>query len=123
MPFAVSVAQSDEVLVLRVAGELDLESAATLQNRVSELLPPGGTEVVLDLRQVEFIDSSGLRALLGLRDDAKRNGHALTLIPPPPLAQRVFEITGTQGLFDWRSDRAGRNGSVHPSGTSPAEQP
>jgi hypothetical protein len=44
--------------------------------------------------------------LLALRNDAKRNGHALTLVPPAPTVGRIFAITGTRGLFDWRGDRA-----------------
>ena len=42
--------------------------------------------------------------LLSLRNDAKRNGHALTLVSPAPTVQRIFALTGTRGLFDWRVD-------------------
>jgi len=40
--------------------------------------------------------------LLSLRNDAKRTGHALTLRSPTPGGRRIFELTGTRGLFDWR---------------------
>ena len=105
-PFGLTVTQSDEEVAVVLAGELDLESADELHHRVSELQLDTITEIVLDLREVDFIDSSGLRALLALRNDAERNGHALTLVPPAPTAGRVFEITGTWGLFDWRGARA-----------------
>ena len=85
-----------------LAGELDMESADALKCKVAELRVPEVTEIVLDLRQVDFIDSSGLRVLLALRNDAEHNGHALTLVPPPPAARRLFELTGTVNLFDWR---------------------
>ena len=104
-PFAISVMRSDEEVALVVVGELDLESADKLERNVSQLRAPDVTRIVLNLRQVEFIDSSGLRVLLNLRNDAERNGHALTLIPPAPAVRRVFEITGTRTLFDWREDR------------------
>jgi hypothetical protein len=42
--------------------------------------------------------------LLSLRNDAKRNGHALTLLSPATTARRIFAVTGTRGLFDWRGD-------------------
>ena len=62
----------------------------------------GSTRIVLDLRLVDFIDSTGLRVLLTLRNDIKRNGHALLLVPPQPAVRRIFAITGTRGLFDWQ---------------------
>ena len=100
-PFALSAAQRDAEATLVVVGELDLESADELTHGVWKLRLPEITEIVLDLRRVDFIDSSGLRALLALHDDAAGNGHALKLIPPPPSARRVFEITGTWDLFEW----------------------
>jgi hypothetical protein len=43
--------------------------------------------------------------LLILRNDANRYQHALTLLPPAPPVRRIFELTGTHGLFDWQLDR------------------
>jgi anti-sigma B factor antagonist len=105
------VTESDRKVALNVVGELDLESADTLNRSITELHLPEITTIVLDLRQVDFIDSQGLRALLAVRDDAMRNGHALALIPPATTARRVFEITGTWDLFNWRRDH-----SVEPPG-------
>jgi len=99
------VRNRDDVTVVAV-GELDLVSADRLGAEVRDVWPAGPAEVVLDLCQVDFIDSTGLRVLLSLRNDAKRNGRALTLVPPTPAARRIFEITGTRGLFDWRIGRA-----------------
>ena len=103
-PFAISVARSDEEVTLVVEGELDLASADQLERNIPHLRLPEIKRIVLDLRQVQFIDSTGLRLLLALRNDAKRNGHALVLVPPAPSVRRIFAITGTRGLFDWRCD-------------------
>ena len=101
-PFAISVVRNgDEVAVVAV-GELDLASADSLGDQFREVGAAGAVRIVLDLRQVVFIDSTGLRMLLSLRNDAKRNEHGLTLVPPTPAARRIFEITGTHGLFDWQ---------------------
>ena len=97
------VRNCDEVAVAPV-GELDLASADRLAEEVRQLMAAGATQIVLDLRQVDVIDSTGLRMLLSLRNDAKRNEQALTLVPPISAARRIFEITGTRGLFDWRVD-------------------
>ena len=104
-PFVISVAPEDEEVALEARGELDLASADTLGQTVAQVLAAGFTEIVLDLRQVDFIDSTGLRMLLSLRNDAQRDARPLTLVPPAPGAQRIFDVTGTRGLFDWRRDR------------------
>lgn len=83
-------------------GELDLASADALEDEVRELRADGFEMVVVDLRSVGFLDSTGLRTLLSLHSAAKREGHRLVLVPGPRQVQRLFELTATAGLFDWR---------------------
>jgi anti-sigma B factor antagonist len=92
--------RDDVVVVAR--GELDTACAADLERKVRELQRSGVEEIVIDLRGVSFMDSSGLRVLLSLRNDARRNAHRLALVPGPRSVQRIFELTATRGLFDWR---------------------
>ncbi len=102
VPFTISVVPDRNEVALVLEGELDMASAEEVGAAVAELRATGFDRVVLNLRQVDFIDSTGLRTLIGLRNDAKRNGHALTLLAPAPMVGRIFDITGTRGLFDWR---------------------
>jgi anti-sigma B factor antagonist len=105
-PFAISVVRDrDEVAVVPV-GELDLGTADKVGQAVGQVQAGGFARIVVDLRHVDFIDSTALRMLLSLRNDAKRNGYALMLVPPGPAARRIFELTGTRGLFEWRIDHA-----------------
>ena len=108
-PFSISVQRRDREVAIVVVGDLDLASAGRLEREVAQERAAGSTRLVIDLGDVDFIDSTGLRILLALRNDAKRNGHVLTLVPPPLTAQRIFTITGTRALFDWEGDRPGRN--------------
>ena len=62
-------------------GEFDLASAGRLEAEVMRARSTGASRIVLDLSQVGFIGSTGLRVLLSLRSDSKRNGHALLLVP------------------------------------------
>ncbi len=101
-PFVLSVVPHREVVAVVVAGELDVASGRQLADEVTELRDRGFGRIELDLRGVRFIDSSGLRTLLCLRNDALRTQTALTLVPPAVEAQRVFELTRTMSLFDWR---------------------
>ena len=101
-PFSVAVVPDRREVAVVPEGELDLATADALDDEVRELRASGFEHILVDLRRLTFLDSSGLRVLLTLRNDAVREGHTLKLVPGPRSVQRVFEITGTRGLFDWR---------------------
>ena len=82
-------------LVLRLVGELDSDSARTLEQRLQNL--PEADVVVVDLRGLEFIDSSGLRVLV----DAKRRGSdRVRLVGAQPPVAHVFQGAGTGELLE-----------------------
>lgn len=101
--FSTTVLQTGDEVVVTAIGDLDGLAADTFDRELRRLAL-GGRRLVIDLRRVDFLDSSGLRALLALRNQAKRNHHDLTLIPGPPAVRRVFRLTATTGLFDWREE-------------------
>ncbi|HEV3072238.1 MAG TPA: STAS domain-containing protein [Solirubrobacteraceae bacterium] len=81
---------------LALEGELDLATAATLEQRLGELEDGGSTHLMVDLAGLAFIDSTGLRVLLQANARAQEHGHKLTLCPGSETVQRVFEVTGVQ---------------------------
>ena len=95
-----TVPNREEVAVV-LRGEFELASAGQLEREVKELAAVGFARIVIDLSDVEFLDSAGLHTLMALRNDAKRRGHELVLVPGRADVQRIFQITGTGGLFDW----------------------
>jgi anti-sigma B factor antagonist len=101
-PFCVDVVPGCDEVVVEAVGELDLQSAELLERAVARLRGDGHDHVVVDLRRVEFIDSTGLRVLIGLHRDAAREGRSLSLVPGPRPVQRIFELTATHALFHWR---------------------
>jgi anti-sigma B factor antagonist len=101
-PFCVGVVPRDGEIVVEAIGELDLHSADVLEGEVIRLHADGHDRIVVDLRGVEFMDSTGLRLLIGLQRAAQREGRALSLVPGPRPVQRIFELTATHALFDWR---------------------
>ena len=103
-PFAVSVSRVADEAFVAPRGELDLATADTLAKTVSDLWSDGADRILIDLQPLEFIDSSGLRALLGLREVALRDDRGLALRDGPPVVQRIFDLTGTRSLFRWHAD-------------------
>jgi anti-anti-sigma factor len=92
------VRNHDEVAV-DALGELDLVSADRLGEAVQDVWAPGSIPIVLDLSQVDFIDSTALRMLLSLRNDAKRNQHVLTLLPPGTTLATHLPTHGNTRIF------------------------
>ena len=81
-----------------VGGEIDASTAPTLEQAFDDL-PTGDGRVVLDLSDVSFIDSSGLRVLIALAGRADEQGRPLVLDRPSPAVARLLEITGLVELF------------------------
>jgi anti-sigma B factor antagonist len=78
---------------LALQGELDAHTAPQLAERMSEL-PPGDGEVVLDIKLIEFMDSSGLRVVIDVHQRAADAGRRLVLRHPSAAVQRLLEISG-----------------------------
>jgi anti-sigma B factor antagonist len=87
----------DEVLV-RPVGELDLATVPMVDEQLAELSSAGFTRLVLDLRAVRFLDSTGLRMLLSWQGRSTNDGFAFSVVPGAPVVQRVLQIAGVE---DW----------------------
>lgn len=98
--FSIEVADEAAVCVIAVTGEVDIENAADLAavgRLVIESHRP--CRVVIDLGNVGFIDSTGLRALVEIRNAAVSAGRVVELRDPHPRVQRVIEIIGLGEVF------------------------
>jgi anti-sigma B factor antagonist len=104
-PFSLAVIPHRERVTLVPIGELDILTAHELEREAGDLATAGFRRLVVDLRKTEFLDSSGLRVLLALREDARSNGHAVSLVQGSDAVQRIFRVTGTDGLFEWETER------------------
>ena len=88
------IPQRDEVRV-RPIGALDIATADVLEEQLVELRRSGFNRIVLDLAELSFMDSTGLRLILRWDAEARSDGLVLGLIAGPPQVQRIFELTGT----------------------------
>ena len=77
-----------------LSGEIDLSTVAELEARLKGSLDGGVPLLVLDLREVTFLDSSGLRLLLRLDERQKGIGGRMVLVQGGRRVARVFELTG-----------------------------
>jgi anti-anti-sigma factor len=87
----VEVFPERDCVIVAPRGEIDLATVDRIRDRLNELEGGGFRCIVLDLRQVTFIDSTGVKLVL---EEVKKDGIDFALIPGPAQAQRIFEITG-----------------------------
>jgi anti-sigma B factor antagonist len=86
-------------VIVEVSGELDLASVGTLQQTLDELRADGWEHIVIDLRQVSFIDSTGLSLLLNAERSARRPGASFAILDSSPAVERLLEVVGLQDHF------------------------
>jgi anti-anti-sigma factor len=92
--FTVQVVVRHGVTSLALSGELDLATAQVLDDRLADAERTGDS-ILLDLRDLTFLDGYGLSVMLQARDRARGNGHGLVVVAASRQARTVFEATGT----------------------------
>jgi anti-anti-sigma factor len=80
--------------ILSLAGELDMASVEILQRAIEDEDLRGEALIVLDLQQLEFIDSTGLRSILTALERCRERGQKLAVTPGSQQVQRLLRITG-----------------------------
>jgi anti-anti-sigma factor len=89
----VDVRSEPDRIVLSLHGELDLASAPLLQSEIESAEAEDTTLMVLDLDDLEFIDSTGLRIILAAHERSQERGQMLALTRGSQQVQRLLSIT------------------------------
>jgi anti-sigma B factor antagonist len=90
---------SPTLAVLQLRGEIDMATAGALQDALLAFEPGACRTVSVDLEDVTFIDSHGLRVLIGAQRTLAEREIELVVTRAGPQAARLFEITGTADLL------------------------
>jgi anti-anti-sigma factor len=93
-PFVVSVIPERDRVDVLAAGELDLSTTGALRAQLVELFDVGWQHVTADLREVEFMDTSGVHVLLDAQRRAEAAGGQLTVVVEPGPVRLVLDLTG-----------------------------
>ena len=109
--FDFQTALHGRVAFVTLRGELDMHAVAELEPELERLECQGTVDVVaLDLRDLDFLDSSGLRAILLFRGLLLEYDRRLVLVRGPIAVQRVFEITRLQERLELVDDASSVQG-------------
>lgn len=96
----------DGVTVVVAAGDIDMTASREFGRRLDGVLRASSGDVVLDMLQVVYLDSTALRALLASRKVAEERGSRLVLVVAQKAVLHVLEVTGLSALFEMRPTRA-----------------
>ncbi len=100
MNFSLTTQQlSDDAVVISLAGEVDLYTAPEFKEQLVEVIGKGSKDVVVDLTETTFIDSTTLGVLVGGVKRLRPDGGRLVLVCSDRNITKIFEITGLDKVF------------------------
>ena len=94
-----TITVGSDCALIRVGGEIDVYTAPQLREAVLELIARDVSHVIADLRAVDFLDSTGLGAIVGGHKRLRANDGSLVLAASPERIVRLFRITGLDRAF------------------------
>jgi anti-anti-sigma factor len=92
--FGIDVREGPEGTVVTPRGELDMATAGELRDALAAVDGP----LTLDLSALRFVDTTGLRLVLEVTEQTRRDGRAFAVVPGVPAVQRLFEVAGVTEL-------------------------
>jgi anti-anti-sigma factor len=84
-------------VVAHISGEIDLANASELELELADSVPNDALGLVVDISEVGYLDSAGVRLVFGLAESLRRRGQRLALaLPPTAPIRRVLELSGIE---------------------------
>jgi anti-anti-sigma factor len=103
-PFDVTIEERGDTAHVTLLGELDISTATRLEDDLRRVEAGGPSVLVLDLSRLDFMDSTGLRLLIGADARARKEGRRLVLIRGNEMIQRVLRVTRLDERLEILSD-------------------
>jgi anti-sigma B factor antagonist len=100
------IGPTGDCAVLQITGDLDAYTAPALRQRMLDLNDDGVVHIIADMRQVDFLDSTGLGVLIGGLKRFREHGGSLAPVVTKSSILKVFQITGLTSVLPPRSSVA-----------------
>lgn len=96
--------EHDSAFVMSLHGELDMLVLPQMSEQVDRILRQAPEALVIDLRELDFMDSSGVHAILSADRACREQGTRLVLIRGGTVIDRLFRMCGLERRFDFIRD-------------------
>ena len=107
----INVTEMKRLDLLEIEGRVDSNTASTLNEVLNERIDQGTSNIVVDLSQVSYMSSAGLRELVSALKRVRKGGGDLRLCTPSERVNEVIELAGLNSLFEIFNDRTMAVGS------------
>lgn len=91
---------NETTCILAIEGEVDVYTSPQLKQDIIQYAEQGVKHLIINLAQVEYLDSTGLGVLIGGLKRMRENNGNMALVGPGMRISRIFEITGLDKIFD-----------------------
>lgn len=102
--FQVTVSEGNEIVSIALVGELDLATAGRLESELRRVEGGQPPVLIIDMRELRFIDSTGLRLIIGADVRAREGGRRVALVPGPDSVHKVFQLALLEKRLDFIQD-------------------
>ena len=99
MDLTLATREVEGTTVVSVGGEIDVYTAPKLRDKITELVGAGRFHLIVDMEDVEFLDSTGLGVLVGGLKKVRANNGSLQLVCNQERLLKIFRITGLAKVF------------------------
>lgn len=99
MDLTLTTREADGKTIVAVGGEIDVYTAPRLRDKITELVSNGAYDIVVDMQEVEFLDSTGLGVLVGGLKKVRAHDGSLQLVCNQDRLLKIFRITGLAKVF------------------------
>jgi len=100
----VRIRRSERYAIVSLNGDLDLRSAGILDDKLAALEKDGPDVIVLDLRGLRFLDSTGIALTVRADARARESGRRLVVVPGPPAVRKPFELAKLESILEFCDD-------------------
>ena len=91
-------------IIISLRGEIDLDSASNVYKQIRTEIDSSEQGLLLDLEELDFMDSSGLQILLRLKERLNKIGKEVLIVNPSTQIMKLFQLTGFDKLFNIFTD-------------------
>lgn len=95
-----SVTEHGDIKIIHLEGKLDVNLSIEIETEFEKMIDNGTKNMILDLKRVEYLSSSGLRIFISAMRKLKENGGKLVLCDITPMVKKIFKIVELEDLFE-----------------------
>ena len=99
MELALTSRTDGDFEIIEVGGEIDVHTAPRLRETIVAAVDAGHTRLIVDVRKVDFLDSTGLGVLVGALKRVRADGGSLDIVCTQERILKIFQITGLDKVF------------------------